>query len=72
MYFEKDNPLSDSYNSITHFQKIKKELSNNLKSLNYIKEEIEWFTKNEERIIIIFRLKFHESIEKMVYYNNLG
>ena len=53
MYFDKDNPLSDSYNSITHFQKIKKELSNNLKSLNYIKEEIDWFTKNEERIIYI-------------------
>ncbi len=67
VYFEKDNPLSDSPNSISHYQKIKKDIANsNIKGLNYIKDELDWINTNDERIMQHFRTKFQDAIMNMV------
>lgn len=68
MYFEKDNSLLlDSNNTFLCYQRIKKNTSEtDYKGFNYIKEELEWFKINDEKIFVCFRNKFHEAIKQMV------
>jgi hypothetical protein len=37
-----------------------------LNGINYIKDELDWFTQNEEKILNSFRVKLHEAIRIMV------
>lgn len=68
--FEKESLslLMESTNSFQSFLKIKKLLkhSESLHDINYIKEDLNWFLANEEKLITLFRNKFHEVIKNMV------
>jgi hypothetical protein len=64
-YYEKDNFMSDSGSYITYYQNIKKAL-NDINGVSYIKEEVEWFKSNEDKIMSSFRIKFQEAIRSMV------
>jgi len=85
LYSERGSILIESSNSFNNFVKIKKEISsfnkenssdsgiNNIESaseINILKEDLEWFNSNEEKIMSSFREKFHESIKNRVSRKN--
>jgi hypothetical protein len=66
-YVEKDNFTSDSSTYITYFQNIRRDITAEIfKNINYIRDEVEWFHLNQEKILTNFRTKFHEAIRLMV------
>ena len=66
IYFEKESLVLDSNNIVSSFSKLKKNIKEDtigIKDINFISEEVNWFTTNEESILTSFRNKFYQSIK---------
>jgi hypothetical protein len=68
IYSEKDSVIAESANFFKCFSKINKCLSEtkDLKDIEVIKEDFEWFESNKDKIINSIKSKFHEAIRQMV------
>lgn len=75
LYYEKESIVKtiDSSNSMSIFSKLKKSISEfnsiseiNFQEINILKEDLDWFQTNEEKIMNSYRNKFHEAIRQMV------
>ena len=64
IYFEKESIVMDSTNIINSFSKLKKNVKDdNIKDINFIHDDVNWFIKNEESILTGFRNKFYQAIK---------
>jgi hypothetical protein len=61
--YEKESGVIESTNSFNCFIKIKKM---DIENFEILKEDLEWFKLNEEKMMNSFRNKFHEFIKQMV------
>ena len=71
LYYEKESVAIESSNSFNCFNKIKKFLTESyedINGINILKEDLDWFQGNEEKIMNSFRVKFHEAIKIMVIF----
>ncbi len=72
LYFEKESLITESFNSLGTFTKLKKSLAEineaniNFSEINILKEDLDWFQNNEEKMMNNFRNKFYEAIRQMV------
>jgi hypothetical protein len=77
LYYDKESQVVsiDSSNSMLIFSKLKKSISDfnciseiNFQEINILKEDLDWFQSNEEKMMNSYRNKFHEAIRLMVSY----
>jgi len=70
IYSEKDCVVVESANFFKCFSKINKCLSDikDLRDIAVIKEDVEWFESNKDKIINSIKSKFHEAIRQMVNF----
>ncbi len=71
LYSEKESLMIESYNFFNSFRLVKNliDLNQEFKEIENLKEDLDWFEKNEEKIINFYRVRLQESIKQKVKIN---